>query len=224
MDKIAFIFDMDGTIVDNMTYHELSWKEFFVRRGMEIDSDSFFRATAGRLGSEIMRDYFGESLSDADCAAFSREKEEIYRSLYEPHRKPVKGFDALIDEAMRIGVALAVATAAPQENVEFILDGMNIRRHFNAVVGARDVSRGKPHPDVFLQAARGCGVDPQQCVVFEDAPLGAEAAARAGMSAVILTTTAAHGDFDRFNNIIAMGEDFSCFDVRELIARGTTDS
>jgi beta-phosphoglucomutase len=218
MSRTALIFDMDGTIVDNMKFHELSWQKFFARRGMEIDSESFFRATAGRLGSEIMRDYFGASLSDDECAAFSREKEEIYRELYEPHRKLAGGLDAFLGEAMQAGITLAVATAAPQENVEFILDGLDIRRCFKKVVGARDVRRGKPHPDVFLQAALGCGADPRQCVVFEDAPLGVEAAARAGMPAVVLTTTDGRDDFGSFSNIIAMGRDFSCFDLRELIA------
>jgi beta-phosphoglucomutase len=119
---------------------------------------------------------------------------------------------------MQAGITLAVATAAPQEKVEFILDGLDIRRCFKKVVGARDVRRGKPHPDVFLQAALGCGADPRQCVVFEDAPLGVEAAARAGMPAVVLTTTDGRDDFGSFSNIIAMGRDFSCFDLRELIA------
>lgn len=216
MSRTAFIFDMDGTIVDNMKFHELSWQKFFARRGMEIDSESFFRATAGRLGSEIIRDYLGASLSDADCAACSREKEEIYRELYGPQRRLVGGLSVFLDEAMRAGITLAVATMAPQENVEFILDGLGIRRYFKTVVGARDVRHGKPHPDVFLQAALGCGVDPQQCLVFEDAPLGVEAASRAGMPAVVLTTSGGPGDFEGFSNVVATGENFRSFDLRQL--------
>jgi beta-phosphoglucomutase family hydrolase len=218
MRRTVFIFDMDGTLVDNMKFHELSWQEFFARRGVEIDSERFFRATSGRLGSEIMRDYLGASLSDADCAALTREKEEIYRELYEPQRELAGGLDAFLGEATQAGITLAVATAAPQENVEFILDGLGIRRCFKTVVGARDVRRGKPHPDVFLQAALGCGAVPQQCLVFEDAPLGVEAASRAGMPAVVLTTSSGRGDFDGFCNVLATGEDFRSFDLRELTA------
>lgn len=218
MSRTVFIFDMDGTIVDNMKFHTLSWQEFFARRGVEIDSESFFRATAGRLGGEIMRDYLDPSLSDADCAALSREKEEIYRKLYEPHRKLAEGLDVFLGEAMELGITLAVATAAPQENVEFILDGLDIRRCFKTVVGARDVRRGKPHPDVFLQAALGCAADPRQCLVFEDAPLGVEAASRARMPAVALTTSGGRADFGGFSNIVAIGEDFRAFDMRKLTA------
>lgn len=218
MKRTVFIFDMDGTIVDNMEFHELSWQEFFARRGVEIDSENFFRTTAGRLGSEIMRDYLDASLSDADCAVLNREKEEIYRELYKPQRKLAGGLEAFLGEAMEAGITLAVATAAPQENVEFILDGLDIRRCFKMVVGASDVRRGKPYPDVFLQAALGCSAGPHQCLVFEDAPLGVEAASRAGMPAVVLTTSGGRADFSGYGNVIAMGEDFRSFDLRELTA------
>lgn len=216
MSRTVLIFDMDGTIVDNMQFHELSWREFFARRGMEIHSESFFRATAGRLGSEIIRNYIDASLNDAECAALSHEKEEIYRDLYKPHRKLAEGLDAFLEEALQAGFTLAVATAAPQENVEFILDGLGIRRLFKVVVGARDVRRGKPHPDIFLQAAIRCGADSQQCLVFEDAPLGVEAASRAKMPAVVLAKPSRRSDFEGFSNVVAMGEDFHSFDMREL--------
>lgn len=218
MSRTVFIFDLDGTIVDNMKYHNLSWREFFARRGLEVDYENLFRATAGRLSSETMRDYLGASLSDADCAAFGREKEEIYRELYEPHRKLAKGLDVFISEAMQEEITLAVATAAMPENIEFILDGLGIRRCFKTVVGARDVRRGKPYPDLFLRTALDCGATPQQCLVFEDAPLGVEAAFRARMPAVVLTTSGVRSDFASYGNVIAMGEDFSCFGLRELIS------
>lgn len=218
MGRTVFIFDMDGTIVDNMEFHILSWQEFFARRGVDMDRDSFFRTSAGKLASETLRDYLGASLSDAECAALTNEKEEIYRQLYKPYRKLAEGLDVFLDEAMQAGITLAVATAASPDNVEFTLDGLGIRHCFKTVIGACDVRRGKPHPDVFLQAALGCGADPQQCVVFEDAPLGVEAAARAGMPAVVLTTTSGRGDFGGFGNVIAMGDDFRSFDLRELVA------
>jgi beta-phosphoglucomutase family hydrolase len=214
----AFIFDMDGTIVDNMAFHTRSWITFFEQRGMDIDADEFFRTTAGRQGKEIIRSHMGHDLHDDEVSTLNHEKEAVYRELYGPHRKTVDGFGAFIDAAKGQGVALAVATAAPNANIEFTLDGLDLRRHFDAIVGAADVARGKPNPDVFLLAAERCGVAPEHCIVFEDAPLGVEAARRAGMRCVVLTTTLPAEAFADFDNVICIATDFSALDVGTLFA------
>ena len=214
----AFIFDMDGTIVDNMAFHTSSWITFFERRGQNIDADKFFRDTAGRQGHEIIRAYLGEHLVDEEVRVLNDEKETVYRELYEPHRKTISGFDELIARATLDGVKLAVASAAPNGNIVFTLDGLDLRRHFDAVVCAADVPRGKPHPDVFLAAAERCGVAPEHCIVFEDAPLGVEAARRAGMRAVVLTTTLPAEAFADFDNVIHIASDFSELTVAELFS------
>ena len=216
MAKRAFIFDMDGTIVDNMSFHTQSWITFFQRRGKDIDADEFFRTTAGRQGKEIIRSHMGEHLLDDEVLTLNEEKEAVYRELYEPHRKTVAGFDELIASARESSVALAVATAAPNANIVFTLDGLDLRHHFDAVVGAADVARGKPHPDVFLLAAERCGVLPEDCIVFEDAPLGVEAARRAGMKAVVLTTTLPAEAFAEFDNVIHIASDFSQLTIDAL--------
>ncbi|KFI07790.1 HAD family phosphatase [Massilia sp. BSC265] len=214
----AFLFDMDGTIVDNMAFHTSSWVTFFERRGQAIDADEFFRATAGRQGGEIIRTYLGEGLGDEEVAALNHEKESVYRELYAPHLKAVDGFDKLIQQAKANGVKLAVGTAAPPANVAFTLDGLGLRAHFDAIVGAADVARGKPHPDVFLKAAELCGVAPEHCIVFEDAPLGVEAARRAGMRCIVLTTTLPAASFAGFDNVIAIVRDFSELKAEPLFA------
>jgi len=216
--KRALIFDMDGTIVDNMAFHTKSWIAFFERRGHAIDADAFFRATAGRQGGEIIRSHFGEHLLDDEVMTLNHEKEAVYRELYAPHRKAVEGFEDLIADAKSQGIALAVGTAAPPANVEFTLDGLDLRRHFDAIVGATDVARGKPHPDVFLEAAKRCGAEPANCIVFEDAPLGVEAARRAGMRAVVLTTTLPAEAFAEFDNVITIVPDFSQLSLDDLFA------
>ncbi|HJV01203.1 MAG TPA: HAD family phosphatase [Burkholderiaceae bacterium] len=214
----AFIFDMDGTIVDNMAFHTKSWVAFFERRGHQIDPDEFFRATAGRQGHEIMRHYLGEHLTPEESAQLDFEKESLYRELYAPHLATVRGFDQFIANAKSGGVALAVATAAPNDNITFTLDGLDLRGHFRAVVGAADVARGKPNPDVFLLAAERSGALPAHSIVFEDAPLGVEAARRAGMRAVALTTTLPAEAFAQFDNVICIARDFSELDIEQLFA------
>jgi beta-phosphoglucomutase family hydrolase len=217
----AFIFDMDGTIVDNMAFHTKSWLAFFERRGHVLDADEFFRATAGRQGHEIMSTYFGKQMTKEESAALDFEKESLYRELYAPHLAAVNGFEAFIARAKSAGVKLAVATAAPNENIDFTLDGLDLRKQFDAIAGAADVARGKPNPDVFLLAAERAGALPANSIVFEDAPLGVEAARRAGMRAVVLTTTLPAEAFAEFDNVIAMARDFSELDVEELFASAT---
>jgi beta-phosphoglucomutase family hydrolase len=212
----AFIFDMDGTIVDNMAFHMKSWLEFFARRDLVLDADAFFRDTAGRQSHEIMSTYFGKPYTKEESRELDDEKEALYRELYAPHLKTTEGFLELIGEAKQDSIALAVATAAPNDNIAFTLDGLDLRRHFNAVVGAADVARGKPNPDVFLLAAERCEVEPAHAIVFEDAPLGVEAARRAGMRAVVLTTTLPASAFAGFDNVIAIARDFSELDIKTI--------
>ncbi|MDY0975105.1 HAD-IA family hydrolase [Massilia sp. CFBP9012] len=215
----ALIFDMDGTIVDNMDFHTQAWITFFARRGKVIEPDAFFRDTAGRQGKEILRHYMGEELSDDELATLNHEKEELYRELYGPHRATLPGFDAFIAAGAARGWKLAVATSASPGSTRFILDEMDLRSRFDAVVvGTVDVPRGKPHPDVFLKAADRCETMPAQCIVFEDAPLGVEAARRAGMRAVVLTTTLPAEAFAEFDNVIAIVNDFTQLDVETLLA------
>lgn len=216
MTQRAFIFDMDGTIVDNMGYHTRSWLEFFSRRGHAVDETAFFAATAGRTGHEIIGQYLGEGLGHDHVAALIDEKEVLYREIYAPHLRAVEGFGALLGAARAAGIRLAVGTAAPPSNVDFTLDGLGLRGQFDTIVGAADVKRGKPEPDVFLLAAQRCGADPAHCIVFEDAPLGVEAARRAGMRCVVLTTTLPAGAFSAFDNVICIARDFSEIDINKL--------
>ena len=214
----AFIFDMDGTIVDNMAFHTKSWLAFFERRGQTLDPDAFFRDTAGRQGHEITRTYLGDHLTREESAALDFEKESLYRELYAPHLAVTKGFDLFIAAAKSAGIKLAVATAAPNKNIAFTLDGLDLRKQFDAIAGAADVARGKPNPDVFLLAAERAGALPANSIVFEDAPLGVEAARRAGMRAVVLTTTLPAEAFAEYDNVIAVARDFSELDIEALFA------
>src|SRR5471032_885722 len=222
MSQRAFIFDMDGTIVDNMGFHTKSWITFFERRGQTVDPDAFFRDTAGRQGHEIMRSYIGDHLSKEESAALNAEKEALYRELYAPHLATVAGFEQFIAKAKSLGVKLAVATAAPNENIAFTLDGLDLRKQFDAIAGAADVARGKPNPDVFLLAAERAGSLPANSIVLEEAPLGVEAARRAGMRAVVLTTTLPASAFAEFDNVICVARDFSELDIDALFASSIT--
>ena len=214
----AFIFDMDGTIVDNMAFHTDSWLAFFERRGKTYEADAFFRETAGAQGREILRARLGPDVSDEEIAALALEKDALYREMYGPHRRAIEGFEHFVTAARAQGVSLAVATSAPPKNIVFTLDELGLRRHFDTVVGAADVKQGKPHPDVFLKAAEQLGIAPAKCIVFEDAPMGVEAARRAGMRAVVITTTLPAEAFAEFDNVIRVVDDYADLDIDSLCA------
>jgi len=214
---MAFIFDMDGTIVDNMAFHTDSWLAFFARRGKTFDPDTFFRETAGAQVREILRQRLAPEIPDDEIAVLAQEKEALYREMYGPHRSAILGFEEFVTAARAQGVKLAVATSAPPANIVFTLDELDLRRHFDAVVGAADVARGKPHPDVFLKAAEKLGVAPRDCIVFEDAPMGVEAARRAGMRTVVITSTLPADAFREFDNVVRIVAHYDELDVRDLL-------
>ena len=183
----AFIFDIDGTIIDSMPFHGKSWEAFFARRGVRYEGEAFLRATAGRTGVEIMRERFGP-MSDEAAWALVHEKEDVYRELFRPVFREIGGFRAFARAARAEGVRIALATAGDAKNIAFAVSGLGMEREFDALAGAHDVRRGKPEPDLFLLAAERMGADPAECIVFEDAPLGIEGARRAGMHAVGVTS------------------------------------
>ncbi|GLK80462.1 HAD family hydrolase [Methylopila turkensis] len=213
----GLIFDMDGTLVDNMAVHDDAWEAWHAEVGLAFDRPSFFRRTAGRTNPEIISELFPDRPA-AEIAAMGAAKEAIYRRLYAPRLAAHAGFAALMAEADRRGVKAAVATAAPPENVDFTLDGLGLRDRFVAVVQPSMGYRGKPHPDMFLAAAEKLGVSPAECLVFEDAPLGVEAARRGGMPAVAITTTLPAEAFAEFRNVRATAPDFVGLDLDALFA------
>jgi beta-phosphoglucomutase len=184
----AALFDLDGTLVDNMEFHTDAWIALCARRGLPMARERFLLDFAGRKNEEILAELW-PSLDAAGAHAVALEKEALYRSLYRPHLEALPGLLAFLDALEAKGLALAVATAAPPENWSLVLDGLGLRKRFRAVVGAADVKRGKPFPDLFLAAAQAVGAEPGECVAFEDAVLGVQAAVAAGMPTAGLTTT-----------------------------------
>ena len=153
----AIIFDMDGTLIDNMDIHLDIWVDFLAERGVEISQDEFHRRTSGQRNPEIMRQFIDPNLSDDDIAELQEMKESLYREQHADHLEPMPGSIAFFQAAQAAGLKLAVATSAYRPNVNFTLDGLQIRPYFQAVVSAEDVVNGKPNPDPFLLAAKTAG-------------------------------------------------------------------
>ncbi|MEJ1164726.1 HAD family phosphatase [Variovorax sp. CCNWLW186] len=189
-DKVeAFIFDMDGTMIDSMPWHARSWVEFVARHGLVLDVTDILARTTGRTGTECMRELFERELSDAECQTLVHEKEEIYRAMFSDNFTEVAGFTAFAKAAVARGLKVAVGTAGDRHNIEFAMSRLKMDPLPLAIVGGDEGFAGKPTPEIFLEAARRIGVAPERCIVFEDAPFGIEAARRGGMRAVAVCST-----------------------------------
>lgn len=217
MNYTALIFDMDGTLVHNMPTHNQAWSDTLAEAGIQINLDEFNRATTGKKNIEILRMMLGEQLSEEEIARWSERKELLYRQRFACCREPLPGLLRLLEQAHAMKLPMAVATAAPPENVSFILDELDLRRHFKAVVNANDVKNGKPDPEIFLKAASSLGAQPQSCLVFEDALAGIEAARRAGMDAVMLCTTIEAREVEGQPHVLRAAPDFTHLDLPALL-------
>lgn len=217
----AFIFDMDGTLVDNMRFHAEAWAKMLAENNVETDAHDFLVKTAGKTNREIMPTVFG-NISEEKTAELGERKEALYRELFLEHRQAVGGAIEFLEETQKLGVKMAVATAAPIENVEFILDGLNLRRFFPAVVTAADVSRGKPDPEIFLKSAEKLGVARKNCLIFEDAVNGFAAAQRAGMKAVGIATVNSVEEILKLDSVVEAHRDFINLKPLELIKKYLT--
>lgn len=186
---IAFIFDMDGVVVDNIAIHRRVWKEFGRRHGKKITDQYFDHHINAKRGEEILRGLFGNTISKKQLQHWDAEHEIEYRKLYAPRIKPLAGLKKFLAASVRASIPLALATSAPTENVRFVFRHTGLKKYFDCVVDASGIKHGKPAPDIFLSAAKKLKIPPKNCVVFEDAILGVEAAKRAGMKVVGITTT-----------------------------------
>ena len=216
--KRAFIFDMDGTLVDNMRFHGAAWRAMLLENGIEADVNDFLVKTAGRTSREIIPQFFKDP-SEEKLLELGLRKENLYRELFLPRRKVIGGAIEFLETAKSLGIKMAVATAAPVANVEFILDGLDLRRYFDAITTAADVKDGKPNPEVFLKTAEKLGVEPKHCLVFEDAVNGFEAAHRAGMKSIGIATVSSIEDILRLASVVEAHNDFGELNARELIEK-----
>lgn len=209
----AVIFDIDGTIVDNMHLHAEAFAVFAERHGLPPLTQQDRARLDGRRNSEIFPILFKREVSRDEWLAYEHEKEGLYRELSRGRLLPMRGLQSLIDCLREAHVLMALATSAPKPNVEHTLTELGLTHAFPVIVRGDEVARGKPAPDVFVEAARRLGVEPADCLVFEDAPMGIEAAQAAGMRVVALTTSFTASHFSQ----LATPPTFVCRDFEDYL-------
>ncbi len=187
--EISFLLDMDGVVCHNMPAHELAWARFFETKGITLELKEFREKTMGMPTREVLRYYYKREVPPEEAHECAVVKETLYRELYLPDRAPAKGLLPFLKGARAGGYRVGLGTGSKDDNVTFILDGLSLRPWFDAVVDGGMVTKGKPDPQTFLILADKLKTKPENCVVFEDSLLGEEAARRAGMQVVAITTS-----------------------------------
>jgi HAD superfamily hydrolase (TIGR01509 family) len=187
---LAAVFDLDGTLVDNMAFHGRAWVAAAAGLGVRASAEQFERDWAGKKSDEIFELLLGTAPAPAVSAALEARKEESYRELYRPHVAPVKGLHRFLKALRGAGVRLALATAAPAENRALVLGGLGLEGAFEVVQGPEGIARGKPAPDIYLAAAEKLRLPGSACIAFEDAANGVLSARGAGMSVAAVLTGA----------------------------------
>lgn len=203
----GFIFDMDGTMVDNMMTHHRAWQRKLALLGLDLSLEEVRQSIHG-INEEIIERLFGERFTPEERRKIAWEKEAEYRQIFLPELKLIDGLNEFLRAANQLNIPMGIGTAAPPENVEFVLEELQLQPLFRAVFHSKMVQKGKPDPEVFLSVADQLGLKPEHCLVFEDSPTGAEAARRGGMPAIIISTTHTPEEFQHFDHILRIVPDF----------------
>jgi beta-phosphoglucomutase len=206
----AFLFDLNGTVIDDMYYHAEAWYDILnndLKAGLTWDE---VKVQMYGKNDELLVRIFGHNyFTQQRINELSIEKEKRYQKAYMPKLALIEGLKEFLEKAKAAGIKMAIGSAAIPFNIDFVLDNLQLRKYFPVVVSADDVTTSKPHPDTFLQCATALGVAPADCIVFEDAPKGVESALNAGMRSFVLTTSHPIKDFEQYSNIIGFGADYT---------------
>lgn len=206
----AAVFDMDGVLIDSGAHHRHAWRMLLDELGAEPADPEHWRLTIGRPSEEAIPLLLGRKVGDAEARWLARRKRDFYQARAQAGMDPVPGVREFLESLEGLGVPRAVGTSASRWDAERRLDDLGLLRFFDVMVTADDVMLGKPDPEVWTQVARRLHVAAARCVVFEDAPVGIQAAIAAGMR-VIGVTTAHRGD-----ELLAAGAERAIADFQNL--------
>jgi HAD superfamily hydrolase (TIGR01509 family) len=185
---LGLLFDMDGVLVHSMPLHTLAWERYL--NGLGIQVEDLERRMHGKRNSELVNDLIASNLTEEAVFAHGAEKERVFRELMLAEgieQYNVAGLPEFLERHKDL--PMAIGSNAEPANIDFVLDQFGLRQYFKVAVNGHQVDRPKPFPDIYLKAAELLGLEPRQCIVFEDSPTGAQAGIAAGMRVVGVETT-----------------------------------
>ncbi len=207
---------MDGVIVDNTAYQARAFQLLFRDLGLTTNARQLLKRLNGMPATDILKSVFRHPVPPKQIKEYAAQREFMYRTLYWAKRREMPGLSNFLQAARAAGHPVGLGTGSGGPTLSYIIDHLHLRPLFDVVVGEDDVARGKPHPDTFSVVAQKLGVAPADCIVFEDAVLGEQAAYRAGMRCVAVTSSLRPTDFQA--PLLAI-RDFSALTLAQLLTR-----
>jgi HAD superfamily hydrolase (TIGR01509 family) len=189
VDIQGVVFDIDGTLLDNMAFHEEAFNTWAGKHGLPALTLETRKWMDGKRNRDIFPYLLKREMTVDEVDLLADEKESLYRTLSKGRLSALPGLERLLQLLQARGLPVALATSAPRANVEHTLAELKYTTRLPLVARSDEVPHGKPFPDVFLKAAELMGVDPTRCLAFEDAPAGIIAARAAGMTTIGVTTS-----------------------------------
>ncbi len=204
----AFLFDLNGTMVNDMPYHIAAWHAIVNQLGAPLSIEDVKHQCYGK-NDELLERVFPGRFTMEEKLKLGADKEAVYRVEFKPHLKFIPGLDIFLAKAHQQKIKMAIGSAAITSNIDFVLDNTNTRKYFEAIVSADHVKQSKPHPETFIKCANDLKVAPSECIVFEDTPKGVECAQNANMKAIVILTGHKKDEFKSFQNILHFMDDYS---------------
>lgn len=215
----GLIFDMDGVVIDSNPYHKISWEKFLVTQGMHFDDELFDNVLSGRTAPTSLRMLFGEDLAQRDMDRFMKEVDHNYQTLLreDENVKPIAGLYEFLHQIRKKRIPMALATSAPELNIELGLQKLELENTFQHIIGKVDVTHGKPHPEVYLKALDLLELPAENCIVFEDSRAGVQSALSAGIKVVGIAS--GHTKQELLEEGVSMAvDDFRDLELEEVLA------
>lgn len=213
--NIAFLFDMDGVIIDSNPFHKVALKQFCKKYGHDLSEEQLRERIYGRTNKDWIKNVFG-NIDDATLKKYADEKEGLFREIYKNDIKPVDGLIDFLKKMELENVPRAIATSAPRENVDFTLKLTGTKKFFDTILDESFVSKGKPDPEIYVKTAAALGFKPENCIVLEDSLSGVKSGKAAGCKVIGITTTHSEKELEETDLVI---HNFVGLDPKTLISR-----
>ena len=208
----AVLFDMDGVIIDSEPLWSKAEQQLLARRMLEY-SPQLKTAMMGRDAKEAVGLLINHYNLSEGAEEIIAERHELISDLFKEHLQPVPNALELLRAVRDTGVKTGLVSSSPKQLVELAVNKLGIMGLFDLALSGDQVTRGKPAPDIYLSAAEKLGVDPVNCLVIEDAPLGVAAAKAAGMCCLAISTSASEPELGAADRVV---RDFAEVDLALL--------
>ncbi len=211
----AIIFDHDGVIVNTEPLHVEVWKEFFQQKGETVTDEDLEEKALGKTELDVIKTFINQK-TEEEYEELLKERRELFHQFFEKNFSEIPGVKDFIDSLRETNLKVGAASSSPKDRVEYSLNRLEVRDVFQTVVTAERVKKGKPDPEIYLLAAEELGVDPANCLVFEDSGSGVKSAKAAGMRVILVKTSLDESKFPK-DFIDGAIDDFVNLDVKSLI-------